>query len=80
LAVWEKMDTINGSLGTAVLVNPKDCAGFASHDGDEFILMKVKTNVPFSYYAGAGWEKSKYFKSKVDWNNYIKSETKKVKF
>jgi len=80
LAVWEKMDSIHGSLGTAVLVNPKNFAGFASNGSDEFILMKVKTNVPFSYYAGAGWEKSKYFKTKADWQNYIKSESKKVKF
>jgi hypothetical protein len=45
-----------------------------------YILMKVKTNVPFSYYAGAGWEKSRYFKNRNDWNTYIKSQTKKVKF
>lgn len=80
LAIWEHIDPAHGNLGTAVLVNPKDFAGFASHGGDEFILMKVKTNVSFSYYAGAGWEKSRYFKSKEDWNNYIKSETKKAKF
>jgi len=80
LAVWEQMDAAHGCLGTAVLVNPKDFAGFASHGGDEYILIKVKTNVPFSYYAGAGWEKSKYFKSKSDWQNYIKSESKNVKF
>jgi len=80
LAVWEKMDSIHGSLGTAVLVNPKDFAGFASHGGDEYILIKVKTNVPFDYYAGAGWEKSKYFKIKADWQNYIKGETQKIEF
>jgi hypothetical protein len=80
LSIWEKMDTTHGCLGTAVLVNPKDFAGFASSGGDVFILMKVKTNVPFSYYAGAGWEKSRYFKNKNDWNTYIKSQTKKVKF
>jgi len=80
LAVWEKMDSIHGSLGTAVVVNPEDFAGFASHGGDEYILIKVKTNVPFDYYAGAGWEKSKYFKTKADWQNYIKGETQKIEF
>jgi rhamnogalacturonyl hydrolase YesR len=80
LAVWEKMDSIHGSLGTAVLVNPKDFAGFASNGGDEYILIKVKTNVPFSYYAGAGWEKSIFFKTKTDWGKYIQSESKNVKF
>ncbi len=80
IAVWEQIDAAHGSLGTAVLVNPKNFDGFAAHGGDEFILMKVKTNVPFSYYAGAGWEKSRYFKSKEDWTNYIKAEARKVEF
>jgi hypothetical protein len=80
LAVWEKMDATNGSLGTAALVNPKDFAGFAANGGDEYILIKVKTNVPFSYYAGAGWEKSIYFKSKEDWGKYIREEAQKLKF
>jgi rhamnogalacturonyl hydrolase YesR len=80
LSVWEQMDATHGSLGTAALVNPKNFAGFASHGGDEFILMKVETNVPFTYYAGAGWEKSKYFKTRADWEKYVKSESKKVIF
>ncbi len=80
ITVWEKLDPVNGSLGTAVLVNPETFAGFASYKGDELILIKVKTNVQFSYYAGAGWDKSKYFKTKEDWNTYIRSQTKKAKF
>jgi rhamnogalacturonyl hydrolase YesR len=80
ISVWEKMDTINGYLGTAILVNPETFTGFAYYNGDEFIMIKVKTNVPFSYYSGAGWEKSKFFKTKADWQNYIKTESKTVKF
>jgi len=80
LSVWEQMDTSHGSLGTAVLINPENFAGFASSGADVFILMKVKTNVPFTYYSGAGWEKSKFFKTRTDWEKYIKSESKKVKF
>lgn len=80
LSVWEKMDSIHGSLGTAVLINPENFAGFAKVGADEFILMKVKTNVPFSYYAGAGWDKSKYFRTKSDWEKYLISETKKITF
>jgi rhamnogalacturonyl hydrolase YesR len=80
LSVWEKMDTIHGSLGTAVLINPKNFAGYARIGADEFILMKVKTNVLFSYYAGAGWNHSKYFPIKKDWEKYITTESKKVKF
>lgn len=80
LSVWEHIDLAHGHLGTAVLADPKAFAGFATFGGDEFILMKVKTNIPFSYYAGAGWEKSGYFKSKEDWQKYIKAESEKVKY
>ena len=77
LSVWEQIDASHGSLGTAVLVSPSDFAGFASSNGDEFILIKVQTNVPFSYYSGAGWDKSKSFKGKDDWQNYLIKEAKK---
>ncbi|NDP20034.1 MAG: DUF4861 domain-containing protein [Paludibacter sp.] len=80
LSVWEQINPTQGSLGSAVLANPKNFVGFASYKGDEFILIKVRTNVPFSFYAGAGWEKSRYFKSNTDWNKYIMKETKKADF
>jgi hypothetical protein len=80
LAVWEKMDSINGSLGTAILVDRKSFAGFANYNGDEYILIKVKTNVPFVYYAGAGWEKNKYFKKSSDWKTYVSLEKSNLKF
>ncbi len=80
LSVWEQIDSSHGSLGSAILVDPVNFAGFAKLNGDEFILMKVKTNVPFIYYAGAGWDKSKHFKKRSDWQNYVKDETKKAKF
>ncbi len=80
LSVWEQLNPVQGYMGTAVLANPKNFVGYASYKGDEFILIKVKTNVPFSYYTGAGWDKSKYFKQKIDWENYVQKEAKRVKF
>ncbi len=43
LSAWEQIDTVHGSLGTAILINPEDFVGFASHNGDEFILIKGRT-------------------------------------
>lgn len=80
LSVWEQIDPTHGSIGTVVLANPEDLVGFASLNGDEFILIKVQTNKPFIYYSGAGWDKSKYFKDKVDWKRYLVQEIKRVKF
>jgi rhamnogalacturonyl hydrolase YesR len=80
LSVWEPIDSAHGSLGSAILVNPDNFIGFAASNGDQYILIQVKTNVPFSYYAGAGWDRSKYFQLKKDWEKYIKSEAKRVMF
>jgi hypothetical protein len=80
LTVWEKMDTANGSMGTAVLVNRENYAGFANYQGDEYILIKVKTNTPFIYYAGAGWEKNNMFPKIDAWKKYVKLEAKKAAF
>jgi rhamnogalacturonyl hydrolase YesR len=80
LTVWEKMDTANGSMGTAVLGNPKNFAGFANYQGDEYILIKVKSNTPFIYYAGAGWEKNNMFPKIGAWKKYVKLEAKKAAF
>jgi hypothetical protein len=62
-----------------VLVSPGDFAGFASFNGDELVLMKVKTNVPFSYHTGAGWDKSQFFKGKKDWQDYLIGEARKLR-
>ncbi|WP_373517031.1 DUF4861 family protein [Pricia sp.] len=71
LSYWEDMGSGHGHLGTGILVDPDSFAGWASYDGDEFILIRTKTNEPFSYYAGAGWDKSTYFKKQNDWEKYL---------
>ncbi len=80
LSVWEPIDPSKGNLGSAVLVKPENFVGFKRFNGDEFILIKVSTNVPFIYYAGAGWDKSEFFRQKENWEKYIREEAKKVDF
>ncbi|WP_291100573.1 MULTISPECIES: DUF4861 family protein [unclassified Flavobacterium] len=80
LTIWENTSPEHGSIGTAVLVNPKDFVGYASYAGDEYVLVKVKTNVPFVYYSGVGWDQTKYFRQKQDWFKYVEKESKKLKF
>jgi rhamnogalacturonyl hydrolase YesR len=80
LSLWEKVEPGHGNLGTAILADPKTVTGFASFNNDEFVLLKVKTNAAFTYYAGAGWDKSLHFNKKSDWEKYLLAEAKKVKF
>ncbi|TCN58996.1 MULTISPECIES: DUF4861 family protein [Flavobacterium] len=80
VSTWENTSPEHGSIGSAVFADPKNFIGYESYQGDQYLLIKVKTNVPFVYYAGAGWDKSIYFKSKDDWFNYINSEVKTLDF
>jgi rhamnogalacturonyl hydrolase YesR len=80
LTVWEKMDTANGSLGTAVMANKTHIVGFANYEGDEYMLIKTMTNTPFIYYAGAGWEKNKNFPTSADWKSYVEQKSKNTGF
>lgn len=80
VVIWENTSPEHGSIGSTVLVNLSDFKGYASFGGDEYVLVKVKTNVPFVYYAGVGWDKSKCFKQKEDWLKYVEMESKKLDF
>lgn len=80
LSVWEQVDSNHGELGTGVVVDPEKIVGFETYDGDEFVLIKVKTNTPFIYYTGAGWSNSGFFNNESDWQKYLLMETNKVRF
>lgn len=61
----------NGSLGTAIVVDPSAFAGFAEDALNELVLAKVQPGRPLRYLAGAGWSKSGDFSSKETWNAYV---------
>lgn len=80
ISTWENTGTEHGSIGSAVLADPDNFTGYGWYEGDQYVLIRVKTNVPFVYYAGAGWEKSSFFKNKEDWFGYIKSQSTSMDF
>ena len=74
LASWEAPDSTHGFLGTAIVTEPSGITSFINNGGDEFILVKVKPNKPFTYYAGAGWEGNKRFKKDGSWQQAMNRE------
>lgn len=80
VSTWENTSTEHGSVGSAVLADPKNFIGYGWYEGDQYVLIRVKTNIPFIYYAGAGWDKSSFFKNKEDWFNYIKKQASSIDF
>ena len=71
ISVWEPLASGKGSLGTAIVVDPAALVGFSTYGSDEYVLVKVKTNQPFTYHAGAGWDKSGQFKDQKAWQKYL---------
>lgn len=78
LSSWEKVHPEHGFLGTAVIVNPENFAGFKSFEKDRFALIKVRPGEPFTYYVGAGWDGNPAFPRKTKWTGYLSKEAKKL--
>jgi hypothetical protein len=74
LSSWEKINTVHGSLGVAVVADAARLAGFAEAGKDRYILIKAKLNEPFIYFIGAGWDGSYRFKTEQDWEKAIQNE------
>ncbi len=80
LSNWEQIENEHGFLGSAVIVDPDRFIDFVADTNNQYVLIKVKPNQSFTYYAGAGWSKSKYFDKKEDWLRYVLKEANKVNF
>lgn len=71
LSAWEQIDAAHGTLGSAVVVDPAQFAGFAGTGPDRFVLVKVMPNQPFTYYVGAGWSGNVRFRKPQSWRDYV---------
>ena len=72
-------DSVNGFLGTAVIVPESAFFQFADDRDQYLIIGKTKANEPFTYYAGAGWSKSSDFTTENDWNSYLRICARKLR-
>lgn len=75
LSVWEKIRPDRGALGTVVVVDPQNLAGYAKTEKEEFVLVRVKSGQPFSYFVGAGWEGNARFGARGSWDALLRRES-----
>lgn len=75
LSVWEAMKATPSGLGTCVVVDPALWAERVTAGGDEYVLIRPTPGNQFSftYYAGAGWEGSWWFREPSSWTDYLRS-------
>ncbi len=64
-------DSVNGSLGTGVVLSGSTSKSILE-DKDQYLIGgKATTGKPFRYYAGAGWTRSGDFSNEQEWRDYL---------
>jgi hypothetical protein len=75
MSYWEPNDPNHGQMGTAIMVDPASIVDIKADADNNLILVRVTPNKPFVYYLGAGWDRGLDFKSREDWEAYVKAQT-----
>jgi pectinesterase len=79
MSLWE--ENKDGGLGTAVILGPDTPSAGYVHDapdkptnyGNHLLLVKARDSQALHYFAGAGWNRSGQFKTRADWEAYVKA-------
>jgi pectinesterase len=71
-------DSVNGSLGTGVVIQASEFVRFAQDSAQYLIIGGAVTGEPFTYYAGAGWTRSGDFATRGDWNSFLEGQAARI--
>lgn len=71
LTFWEPESPEHGSLGIAILVDPRMVEGFAEDADNYLILVRVTPGQPFTYYMGSAWDHGLDFRSRAEWETFV---------
>lgn len=71
-------DSVNGLLGTAVIVPRKDAAAF-DDSVHCFITTAIQTHRPFTYYSGAAWSRMGDITTEEAWHRYLEHYLDRVR-
>ncbi len=81
VSYWEPHG--DSELGTAIITLPESLIDFDKYEVNQkdmsnaYLNLKLDNNKVI-YYAGFGWKKSKQFQTKIEWNNYLNSFSKRL--
>ncbi len=68
---WDVTDPDKGTMGVALLIDPRQIVDVVETDTDWLVLVKVTPGKPFVYYMGAAWDKGLDFHGRADWESYV---------
>jgi hypothetical protein len=72
-------DSVNGYLGTGIIVPQSRFAGFAEDNNHYLALGTLDAQATFVYYSGAGWTRSGDFANEKNWKEYLDLYTQRLR-
>ena len=75
VSYWEPTDPVKGTMGIALMVDPKALVEVRQDSDNYLVLVKVEPGKPFVYYTGAAWDKGLDFHDRAGWEAYVKAQT-----
>ena len=74
VSYWEPADPVKGTMGIAVMVDPKALVEIRQDAENYLVLVKVEPGKPFVYYTGAVWDKGLDFHDRASWEAYVRDQ------
>ena len=74
VSYWEPTDLVKGTMGIAVLVDPKALLEVRQDADHYLVLVKVQPGKSFVYYMGAAWDKGLDFHDRAAWETYVREQ------
>jgi hypothetical protein len=74
VSYWEPTDPEKGTMGIALMVDPKALVEVRQEADHYLVLVKVEPGKPFVYYMGAAWDKGLDFHDRAGWEAYVKDQ------
>jgi hypothetical protein len=74
VSYWEPADPVKGTMGIAVMVDPKALLEIRQDAENYLVLVKVEPGKPFVYYTGAAWDKGLDFHDRAGWEAYVRDQ------
>jgi hypothetical protein len=73
LRTWEAFKDNMGSLGCAVLVDPRDLVDAPEGNGSQLLVTRVAAGAPAVYYTGSAWDRGGNITTPALWDAYLAS-------
>jgi len=74
VSYWEPTDPVKGTMGIAVMVDPKALVQVSQDAENYLVLVRVEPGKPFVYYIGAAWDKGLDFHDRAAWETYVREQ------